>query len=331
MTKKLTFLVFLCTLLLFANRSPAWADPAIPPDPPLRWWKGNLHTHSLWSDGNDFPEMIAQWYCDHGYHFLALSDHNVLSQGVKWIKTAELKSAKRRGRWKSTWRGSGGIGWKLALTPTVPSKCGSNPWTSSGTSSRSSGRFLMIPSEEISDKVGKIPVHLNAANLRDLIEPLGGKTVREAIAEQPPRRRGTVQKNRPRDPAPLEPPEFSLGRHRRGPGRSDPRAVLRGLQRPHRRQEPGDAHRAGTEEIWDVANTLRLARLDAPPLYGVAVDDSHDYEGTGPQRPGRGWVMVRARHLTPESLIRAMKAGDFYASSGVVLRDVRYDDDSRAA
>lgn len=22
------------------------------------WFKGNTHTHSLWSDGNDFPEMI---------------------------------------------------------------------------------------------------------------------------------------------------------------------------------------------------------------------------------------------------------------------------------
>jgi hypothetical protein len=39
--------------------------------------------------------------------------------------------------------------------------------------------------------------------------------------------------------------------------------------------------------------------------------------------------MVRARHLTPESLIRALRAGDFYASTGVTLADVRYDRDSR--
>ena len=31
------------------------ADDVIPADPPLRWWKGNLHTHSFWSDGTDFP------------------------------------------------------------------------------------------------------------------------------------------------------------------------------------------------------------------------------------------------------------------------------------
>nr|MBA3762074.1 hypothetical protein [Chthoniobacterales bacterium] len=33
---------------------------------PLRWWKGNLHTHSLWSDGDDYPEMIVEWYKGHG-------------------------------------------------------------------------------------------------------------------------------------------------------------------------------------------------------------------------------------------------------------------------
>src|SRR5712671_456753 len=33
--------------------------------------------------------------------------------------------------------------------------------------------------------------------------------------------------------------------------------------------------------------------------------------------------MVRAARLTPESLIAALEAGDFYATSGVRLKDVR--------
>ena len=37
-----------------------------------QWHKGNLHTHSLWSDGDDFPEMIIQWYKDQNYQFVAL-------------------------------------------------------------------------------------------------------------------------------------------------------------------------------------------------------------------------------------------------------------------
>jgi hypothetical protein len=69
-----------------------------------------------------------------------------------------------------------------------------------------------------------------------------------------------------------------------------------------------------------------LAKLHAPPLYGVATDDSHDYNGKQPgSHPGRGWIMVRAASLEPETLIRAIKSGDLYASSGVTLRDVRYD------
>src|SRR5262245_55077776 len=58
--------------------------------PAARWWRGNIHTHSLWSDGNDFPEMIADWYRQKGYNFLALSDHNVLSQGVRWMKYDDI-------------------------------------------------------------------------------------------------------------------------------------------------------------------------------------------------------------------------------------------------
>src|SRR5436305_1149885 len=53
------------------------------------WYKGNLHTHSLWSDGDDFPEMIADWYKRKGYHFLGLSDHNVLAEGERWIDLPE--------------------------------------------------------------------------------------------------------------------------------------------------------------------------------------------------------------------------------------------------
>ena len=79
-------------LLLFviAIQAPSFADDLIPADPPLRWWKGNIHTHSVWSDGNDFPEMIAEWYRTHDYNFLALSDHNILSAGVRWMKFDDI-------------------------------------------------------------------------------------------------------------------------------------------------------------------------------------------------------------------------------------------------
>ena len=86
---------------------------------------------------------------------------------------------------------------------------------------------------------------------------------------------------------------------------------------------PGDASRMGHEKMWDVANTLRISEFKAPPLYGVGTDDSHKYHGEE-NGPGRGWVMVRATSLDPAEIVKAMKAGDFYASSGVTLDDVSF-------
>jgi hypothetical protein len=42
------------------------------------WYKGNLHTHTTFSDGDTEPEGVIQWYRDHGYNFLAITDHNFL-------------------------------------------------------------------------------------------------------------------------------------------------------------------------------------------------------------------------------------------------------------
>ena len=58
-----------------------------------RWWKGNLHTHSLWSDGDDYPEMIADWYRSNGYNFLGISDHNILAEGQRWIHVEKTPAA----------------------------------------------------------------------------------------------------------------------------------------------------------------------------------------------------------------------------------------------
>ncbi len=39
------------------------------------WRKGNTHTHTRKGDGDSPPEVVARWYKDHGYQFLALTDH----------------------------------------------------------------------------------------------------------------------------------------------------------------------------------------------------------------------------------------------------------------
>jgi len=48
---------------------------------PGRWFKGNLHTHTTQSDGDRTPEQAIAWYREHGYDFLAITDHWVLTKG----------------------------------------------------------------------------------------------------------------------------------------------------------------------------------------------------------------------------------------------------------
>jgi len=61
-------------------------------------------------------------------------------------------------------------------------------------------------------------------------------------------------------------------------------------------------------------------------MYGVASDDAHDYLGEFHQKksnPGTGWIMVRAEALTPRSIMAALELGDFYATVGVILKDIQ--------
>lgn len=44
-----------------------------------RWVKGNTHTHTNRSDGDEYPQRVARWYQDHGYHFLVISDHDMIT------------------------------------------------------------------------------------------------------------------------------------------------------------------------------------------------------------------------------------------------------------
>jgi hypothetical protein len=42
--------------------------------------RGNIHTHSLESDGKSPPRDVYEWYKNHGYNFLAMTDHNTLTE-----------------------------------------------------------------------------------------------------------------------------------------------------------------------------------------------------------------------------------------------------------
>jgi len=48
-------------------------------DSPGTWYRGNLHTHSKVSDGELTPNEAVEYYQQHGYDFVALTDHMVFA------------------------------------------------------------------------------------------------------------------------------------------------------------------------------------------------------------------------------------------------------------
>jgi hypothetical protein len=89
----------------------------------------------------------------------------------------------------------------------------------------------------------------------------------------------------------------------------------------------GDSAHISTEEMWDLINISYLQN-NQPVMYGLATDDSHHYheKGSNWSNAGRGWIMVQTDSLTPASLIAAMEEGKFYATTGVILEKLEFDE-----
>jgi hypothetical protein len=291
-------------------------------DPAPQWWKGNLHTHSLWSDGDDYPEMIAAWYKERGYHFLALSDHNVLSDQEHWIpvtknKTGEAVLSKYVARFGDAWVERREVDGARQVRLKMLSEFRQLV--------EEPGRFLMIQSEELSARYQSIPIHINATNLREFVAPRTGNSVLEVMQNNV----NAVVEQRRRTGVPMFPhinhPNFGWAITAEELMQLENERFFEIYNGHPMVHNAGDELHAGAERIWDIILTERLAELGKPPLFAMAVDDSHHYHGEPKKdsRPGRGWVMVRAAKLGAEELIAAMEAGDFYASAGVTLKDVR--------
>ncbi len=304
--------------------SPASAD-----DSKTAWYKGNLHTHSLWSDGNDFPEVICKWYKDKGYHFVALSDHNILAKGVKWMNVRDIN---RRGgplalgRYKEQYGEEWVITRKNDAGHTLVRL---RTLAEYRPKLEEPGKFILVQGEEITDSFGGLPVHMNATNLAELIKPQRGKSVRDVMRRNLAAAEAQAERLGIPIVVHLNHPNFKWG-----VTAEDLAHVVEERFFEVYNGHPGVAHRGdathpSVERLWDIANTIRIDKLKAHPLFGLATDDSHNYFGTRGSSPGRGWVMVRATKLDANTVTRAIQRGDFYASSGVTLNDVQYDPKTR--
>jgi hypothetical protein len=312
-----TFPIEACSALLVLALATCSSQPG------ARWYRGNTHTHTLWSDGNAAPEKVVSYYTEHDYDFLVLSDHNVLSQGERWFPIDEGRLTPAKVAELVEEFGEAEIELRTQPVPAMRLK------TLDELRERfcASGEFLLIQGEEVTDSWDQRPVHINAVNIEEVVPPQHGDSVADTIRNNMQAITEEGRRSGREVLAHLNHPNFGWGI-----------SVAEVASMPLERffevynghsgvRNYGDEMHPGMEALWDQALVLRLEKLGLGLLYGVATDDSHDYYawGLGRTNPGRGWIMVRAAALEPDAVVRAMKAGDFYASTGVLLEDFSSD------
>lgn len=288
--------------------------------PPVAWWRGNTHTHTLWSDGDEFPEIVAGWYKANGYHFLSITDHNTLSTEERWWRIPgsgrgrETYDAYRAqlGAWVQE-RRSGDTTWVRLRTPAEYRPRLEEP-----------GRFLIVDGEEITQYLDGRGAHMTAVNPAEVVPPQPGATLLEMFRRDMSLLSAQETRTGRDIVAVLNHPNFIWSQTAEDLLELSELRFFELYNGHPLVNTLGDSLHAGTERMWDIVLTGRTSR-DAPLLYAMATDDSHDYHRIAPseRNAGRGWVVVRAPQLEPNALMRAMKRGEFYASTGVALDDVR--------
>lgn len=298
-------------------------------DGSVRWYKGNMHAHSLWSDGDDYPEMIAKWYLDHGYQFLVFTDHNTLLNKERWIDTVsnkggtkaleKLRSAGFPKNWIETREGS-------SDAPEIRLKTFDEVFDLLTVAQE----FLLIQGEEVSDRFGRLPVHLCVTNTSVLLTPLGGDSVVQVMQRNVDAALSHRARTGEAALIHLNHPNFYYAITAEQLMQVVGENFFEVYNGHPSVDNMGDNLHASTDRKWDIINTWRLSRLDLPTMYGLATDDGHNYHKEEPaqgSQPGRGWVMILSETLTPEALISSLEAGHFYSSSGVTLKSVTKDDE----
>jgi hypothetical protein len=231
-----------------------------------RWYKGNLHTHTVNSDGDSTPDDVVRWYRERDYQFLVLTDHNYLTSvdGLNALHGADDK-------------------------------------------------FVVMKGEEVTDRFGDKPIHVNGLDPARFIAPPGGASVLDMTQRMVDAIRdagGVPSINHPNFGWAISPDELGQVQRTRLFEVFNGHPTVNNL---------GGGGVPGLEETWD--RILSSGKL----LYGIAVDDAHYFkrpEDPAAPRPGKGWVYIRAPRLEARALVEALERGDFYSSTGVQMQSV---------
>ena len=278
------------------------------------WKKGNLHTHSFWSDGDDFPEMIIDWYKTNNYQFIALSDHNTIADNIYWYKLKQSdvenntleKYKKRFGDWVESKNDSTGNYVRLKTFNEYKAKL------------EDLNSFLIIKSEEVTSSFENKPVHINVTNIQEKIDPFKGSSVYEVMQKTIDAVNAQRKKFNIPMFAHINHPNFGYGINVEDLKKLNGERFFEVYNGHPAVHNEGDDLHIDLETMWDIIN-ISYYDNNKPLLLGIATDDSHNYhkKSTSLSNTGRGWVMVNSNKIETLSLIESMESGNFYSSSGV--------------
>lgn len=180
-------------------------------------------------------------------------------------------------------------------------------------------QFIVIKGEEVSDVFENKSIHVNGLNVEQTVKPQGGKSVLEVIQRNVNAVRevkGVPHINHPNFGWAITADELKQVENNKLFEIYNGHPLVNNL---------GGGGKPGLEEMWDAI--LSSGKL----LYGIAVDDAHHFKNPwdkNSSKPGQGWIVVRAERLSPAAILEAMEKGDFYASTGVELKNYQADEKS---
>jgi len=322
-TLELTMKIYSLIFVLLSLGSISFDSKDKQETPSKQWYKGNLHTHSYWSDGDDYPEMIMDWYKSHEYDFVVLSDHNTLAEGEKW-KLIPKSPSHEIGFQKYIEKYGDQVIYRKDSTGRIEVRL--KTLAEYAPLFEKEGEFLIIQSQELTESFEKKPLHMNVTNIQKLIPAEGGTSVTQILQNSLDRVKAQRDSTGVHMFLHINHPNFVWSITPEDIIALDGERFFEVYNGHPQVNNYGDSLRPSMEVLWDKVQAAYLT--DGKPLiYGLAVDDAHNYHvyDQNSSNPGRGWVMVLAEDLSPSSLIEAMEKGDFYASTGVTLSAIDFD------
>ncbi len=274
----------------------------------LNPYKGNLNCHTMHSDGGKYADEAAAAYREAGYAFVCFTDYNAYGDQ----DGGAIHPRYQRDTQVHDWNGDGefyerhlyGSGVEAYVRDYAD---GAFPWVGRRWDLNEDGSFVVLNGVTVTGGAHDVICVEHPPGAIDAPVPsykFMGRTLEAG---------GLLILAHPSEfnyAAPLVYDDENLGR-------VQALEVYNGFHaRNHGARANEDGHAGFATRLWDQC-------LDAGwRVWGVAGDGTRSYDPDGVDPPFNGHIVAWAAELTKPAILEALRAGRFYASSGVIVERI---------